>query len=100
VGAGWSGINLTNHCESRGLRHLEAVPGKRKNVWDRHAHTAVFKMDNQQGLTVEHRELCSMLCVSLNGRESGGEWIHVYEWLSPFAVHLNCHNIFCLSAIL
>ena len=65
-----------------------------------HAHTAVFKMDNQQGLTVEHRELCSMLCVSLNGRESGGEWIHVYEWLSPFAVHLNCHNIFCLSAIL
>lgn len=33
MGAGWSGINLTNHCESRGLRHLEAVPGKRKNVW-------------------------------------------------------------------
>ena len=22
------------------------------------------------------------------GGESGGEWIHVYLWLSPFAVHL------------
>ena len=20
--------------------------------------------------------------------ESGGEWIHVYVWLSPFAIHL------------
>ena len=22
------------------------------------------------------------------GRESGGEWIHAYAWLSSFAVHL------------
>jgi len=22
------------------------------------------------------------------GGELGGEWIHVYAWLSPFAVHL------------
>ena len=22
------------------------------------------------------------------GGEFGGEWIHVYAWLSPFAVHL------------
>ena len=22
------------------------------------------------------------------GRGFGGEWIHVYAWLSPFAVHL------------
>ena len=26
--------------------------------------------------------------------EFGGEWIHVYVWLSPFAVHLNYHNAF------
>ena len=31
-------------------------------------HTAVFKMDNQQGPTVWHMELCSMLCGSLDGR--------------------------------
>ena len=38
----------------------------------------VFKMDNQQGPAVEHRELCSMLCGSLDGGEFGGERIHIY----------------------
>ena len=27
------------------------------------------------------------------GGEFGGEWIRVYIWLIPFAVHLNYHNI-------
>ena len=27
------------------------------------------------------------------GGEFGGEWVHVYVWLSPFAVHLNYHDI-------
>ena len=35
-----------------------------------HVHTAIFEMDNQQGPTVSHRELCSM-CGSLDGR---GVW--------------------------
>ena len=39
-----------------------------KRVWDGHEHTATFKMDNQQAPTVEHRELCSMLHDSLDGR--------------------------------
>ena len=34
--------------------------------------TAIFKMDNQQGPTVWHRELCSVLCRSLD--EKGVEW--------------------------
>ena len=33
--------------------------------------TLIFKMDNQQGPTVQHRELCSMSCGSLGGR---GVW--------------------------
>ena len=33
--------------------------------------TAMFKMDNQQGYTVEHRELRSVLCDSLAKR---GVW--------------------------
>ena len=49
---------------------------------------AKFKMDNQQGPTVQHRELYSMLCGSLDGRGVGGEWVHVYVWLGPFPVHL------------
>ena len=31
-------------------------------------HTEAFKTDNLQGATVEHRELCSVLCGSLGGR--------------------------------
>ena len=30
--------------------------------------TAVFKTDNKQGPIIKHRELCSMLRGSLNGR--------------------------------
>ena len=33
------------------------------------------------------------------GGEFGGEWIHVYVWLSPFAVHLKLSQ-HCKSAIL
>ena len=51
-------------------------------------HTAVFKMDNQQGHTVEHREPCSMLCGSLDEKGTWGEWIHIYVWLHHSAVHL------------
>ena len=36
-----------------------------------HVHAAVFKMDNQQGPTVQHIELCSMSYGSLDGR---GVW--------------------------
>ena len=42
-------------------------------VWDGHVHTAVFKMDDQQGPAGQHRELCSVLCGSLEGREVWGE---------------------------
>ena len=35
-------------------------------------------MDDQQGLTVQHRELCSMLCGSLDGGEFEGKWTHIY----------------------
>ena len=41
-----------------------------------------------QGPPAQHGEFCSVLCGSLDGRVFGGEWTHVYVWLSPFAVHL------------
>ena len=40
--------------------------------WDGHVHAAILKMDQQQGPAVEHRELCSMLCGSLDGRGARG----------------------------
>ena len=59
-----------------------------QGVWDGHGHTAVFIMENQQGPDGQHRELCSMSRGTWMGGESGGEWVHVYVWLSPPAVHL------------
>ena len=40
-------------------------------------HTAIFKMDNQQGPTISHMELYSMFYASLDGVgvEFGVEWI-------------------------
>jgi len=37
-------------------------------VWDGQVYTATFKTDNQQGATVQHSELCSVLRGSLDGR--------------------------------
>ena len=59
---------------------------------------AMLKMDNQQGPTVQHRELCSMLCGSRAGRGTWGEWMHVCLWLSPFTVCLELSQ-HCSSAI-
>ena len=42
-----------------------------QGVWDGHAHTAVFNMENQQGPAVQHRGLCSMSHGSLDER---GVW--------------------------
>ena len=39
---------------------------------DRRVHMSMFKMDNQQGPTVEHRELCPVLCGGLDGRAVQG----------------------------
>ena len=51
-----------------GKGHLE--------VWDLHIHSAIFKMEHQQGSTVQqellYRELCSMLRGSLDARRVWG----------------------------
>ena len=41
---------------------------------DGHVHTAVFKMDHQQGPTVHHREPCATLCGSPGGK---GVWVRM-----------------------
>ena len=51
-------------------------------VWDGHEHTAVFNMENQQGPAGQQCHVAAWM-----GGEFGGEWMHAYVWLSPFAVH-------------
>ena len=57
-------------------------------------------MDNQQGSNLLYSTRNSIRCyVALwTEGEFGGEWVHVYVWLSPFAVHLELSQ-HCLSAI-
>ena len=45
-------------------------------------------MDNQQNLLYSAWRSAQYYVPDWMGGESGGEWIHVYVWLSPFAVHL------------
>ena len=41
-------------------------------------------MDNQHGLAVWHRELCSVLCNSLDRKGVWGEWIPVMRTAESF----------------
>ena len=67
-------------------------------VWDRHVHTTIFKMHNQQAPTIQYRELFSMLCGSLDGRGVWGR-MDVCVWLSPFAVHLKLSKHYYLDVV-
>ena len=58
------------HLENELIVAREEVWGK-EVVWNWHVHTLIFKMDNQQGPAVQHRELCLPLYGSLDGR---GVW--------------------------
>ena len=49
-----------------------------QGVWDGHVYTAIFKMDNQQEPTAAQCYVTAWM-----GGEFEGEWVHVYEWLSP-----------------
>ena len=45
-------------------------------------------MDDQQGPTYNTGNSVQCYAAARMGEEVGGEWIHIYVWLSSFAVHL------------
>ena len=72
------GVYNNRNSMHLGLQHSISIMGTIQGwewgegiVRDAHVHTAILKMDNQQGLTLQHRELCSTLCGSLDER---GVW--------------------------
>ena len=66
---------LTKQKETQGLREqtygCQGEDGGKGQLGslDQHAHIAILKMDNQQGSTVQHTVLCSMLCAAWMGGE-------------------------------
>lgn len=45
------------------------VENYKLEVWDWHTHTTIYKLDNQQGPTVQHRGLFSIFCNNLWGKK-------------------------------
>ena len=45
-----------------------------------HVHSVMFRVNNQQGPTVQHRELCLVLCNNLNGKRIR-KIILIYEYI-------------------
>ena len=52
-----------------------------------------FKWIINEDLLYSTRNSAQCYVTAQVGGELGGEWIHGYIWRSPFAVHLNYHNI-------
>ena len=78
---------LTYKTDSQTQRRNLSLPGRRmrgresQGVWNGHVHTAIFGMDNQQGPTVQHRGICSMLCGNQDGRGVWGR-MHTYIYMA------------------
>ena len=55
--------------------------GDKLGIWGYQIHTTIYKIDKQQGPTVQHRQLFKYLVISYNGKESEKIYIHITESL-------------------
>ena len=63
-----------------GYQRGKGVGKDKLGVWDQQIHTIIYKTGSQQGPTVQHRELDSILYNNPYGKESGKEWIYMYMY--------------------
>ena len=87
-------INYTNELTMKQTHREWAIyygemlgEGIIKGVWDCHVHTAIFKTDKQQGSTVWHKKLCSILFNSLNGKRIGKFLARVCKFYVVYIYH-------------
>ena len=66
-----TGFHFENELMAAGQRGGRLRGRDSQGVWDEHVHMDIFKIDNQQGPTVQHMEFFSMLWGSLEGK---GVW--------------------------
>lgn len=60
-----------------------------QGLWGGHVHIVIFfKMDSQLGPTVQTGNSARCYVEAWMGGQFGGEWAHIYVWLSLFAVLL------------
>ena len=51
--------------QSYGFQRENVVGRDKSGAWDEHTHATLYKIDNQQGPTVLHRELYLIFCDNL-----------------------------------
>ena len=63
--------------------------------WDIYIYPTMYKIDNKWELTVEHRELYSMLCSDLNGKEiqKRRNYIYIYIYISYIYIYIYIYFI-------
>ena len=101
------GRDLNDAAEAKECLTASKLPANHQQLGERHGmlpsslqNCETIKLsltDNQQGPTVQHRELCSMLCGSLDGRGVWGRidmcicmavYLKPWQYCYPFAVYL------------
>ena len=55
--------------QTYGYQRGKGVRRDKSGVWDQQTQTTTYKIDKQQGPTVQHRELYSIFCNNLNGKK-------------------------------
>ena len=62
--------------------------GEELGVWDQQTHITIHKTDKQQGFTVQHREIYSLV-ITYNGKVlKKSMYVYTFIYLNHFAVHL------------
>lgn len=82
-----SRMNLRLPQRNKLERQEEEGTGGILGEWHQRVQTALFKINDQQGLTVKHRELCSRRHVGAGCEGSFGKKLCTYRWPSSSIVH-------------
>ena len=73
--------------------------GDNLGVWDLQIHTTVYKIDKQQGFTVQHRELYSISCNNIMEKNlKSCTYMYIYETEPPYCMPET--DKYCKSSIL
>ena len=88
-------MNLLNRDRLTDFENKLTILGGRRRegrdsqgVSNEYIHTAIFKWITNKDPLYSIRNSIQCYLLAWMGGEFGGEWIHVYVWLRPFAVHL------------
>ena len=82
-------IKRKSYATTQYLRTVKILPPLQEVSYKKFVSKKKKKLyPDQQSPTVYAGNSAQCYVAAWMGGEFGGEWIHVYVWLSPFAVHL------------